>query len=65
MADDKMLQYSATWTDDQIIEWDGNFRDDGNLMLLCCEREVDIYEYRQVIADVFATESGLERKRKG
>ena len=33
-----------------MIEWDGNFRDDGNLMLLCCERDVDVAEYREVLA---------------
>jgi hypothetical protein len=49
MPDEKMQQYSAEWTDDQVVEWDDNFRDDGNLMLLCCEREVDIQEYRAVL----------------
>ncbi len=49
MPDEKMKQYSPDWTDDQVVEWDDNFRDDGNLMLLCCEREVDIEEYREVL----------------
>ena len=49
MPDEKMQQYSSDWTDDQIIEWDNNFRDDGNLMLLCCERDVDVREYRKVL----------------
>lgn len=47
--DEKMQQYSRDWTDEQVIEWDGNFRDDGELMLLCCERDVDVAEYRQVL----------------
>ena len=51
MADDKMRQYSEAWSDDQVIEWDGNFRDDGNLMLLCSERDVDIEEYRRVLTE--------------
>ncbi len=51
MQDDKMQQYSPSWSDGQVIEWDGNFRDDGNLMLLCCERDVDVEEYRRVIED--------------
>jgi hypothetical protein len=51
MPDDKLRQYSSSWSDDQIIEWDGNFRDDGNLMLLCCERDVEIDEYRKVIEE--------------
>ena len=50
MDDEKMRQYSADWDDDAVIRWDGNFRDDGNLMLACCEREVDVNEYRRVIA---------------
>ncbi len=49
--DEKMRQYSPDWTDEQVVEWDGNFRDDGNLMLLCCERDVEIAEYRQVLED--------------
>jgi hypothetical protein len=49
MPDDKMLQYDPTWTDEQLMTWDGNFRDDGFLMLFCCERDVDVTEYRGVI----------------
>ena len=49
MADEKMQQYLSAWTDEQVIEWDNNFRDDGNLMLLCCERDVDVREYRKVL----------------
>lgn len=51
MDDDKMRQYSSDWTDEQVIEWDGNFRDDGELMLLCCERDVDVKEYREVLEE--------------
>ena len=47
MPDEKLRQYNADWTDAQTIEWDANFRDDGNLMLLCCERDVDVREYRR------------------
>ena len=49
MPDEKMREYSPSWTDDQVIEWDGNFRDDGYLLLLCSERDVDVWEYRRVI----------------
>ena len=41
----------STWTDDVVIEWDGNFRDDGTLFLTCSERDVDIEEYRKVLAE--------------
>ena len=50
MPDEKMQQYSPDWTSEQVIEWDGNFRDDGALMIACCERDVDVEEYRRVLA---------------
>lgn len=49
MPDEKIRQYSSTWSDEQILEWDGNFRDDGNLMLMCSERDVEVDEYRRVL----------------
>jgi hypothetical protein len=49
MPDEKMQQYSPDWTDERTVNWDDNFRDDGNLMLLCCERDVDVQEYRRVL----------------
>jgi hypothetical protein len=49
MPNEKMEQYRSDWTDEQVIDWDDNFRDDGNLMLLCCEREVEVGEYRRVL----------------
>jgi hypothetical protein len=49
MPDEKMRQYNPAFTDEELIGWDGNFRDDGNLMILCCERDVEPDEYRQVI----------------
>ncbi len=50
MPDDKMRQYSPAWSDQQVIDWDGNFKDDGSLLLPCCERDVEIGEYRRVLA---------------
>ena len=49
MPDDKMRQYSSDWSDERVVEWDGNFRDDGALMIACCERDVDVGEYRRVL----------------
>lgn len=49
MPDERMRHYSPSWTDEQVIEWDGNFRDDGCLLLLCSERDVDVREYRRVL----------------
>lgn len=47
IPDEKMQQYRPDWSDEQVVEWDGNFRDDGNLMLVCCEREIDVGAYRK------------------
>ena len=54
MDDAKMQQYSPDWTDDEMKEWDGNFRDEGDLMLFCCERDVEVDEYRRVIEQCIA-----------
>ncbi len=51
MPDEKMRQYSPDWTDQQVVEWDGNFREDGALFLTCCERDVEVQEYRKVLEE--------------
>ena len=51
---DKLRKYDPTWSDEQLIEWDGNFRADGALMLVCCERDVEIDEYRAVLEEHLA-----------
>ena len=48
-SDERLAQYSSGWSDDEVMAWDGNFRNDGALMMVCCDRDVDIREYRQVI----------------
>lgn len=45
----KLSEYDPTWTDEQVIQWDDNFKDDGALFLPCSERDVDIREYRRVL----------------
>jgi hypothetical protein len=49
MPDEKLQQYSPDWTDDQVLEWDGDFRNDGALMIACCERDIVIEEFRRVL----------------
>ena len=51
MPDEKMRQFSPGMSDEQVIEWDGNFKDDGDFMMLCSERDVDVEEYRQVLEE--------------
>lgn len=60
MSDDKLASYDPVLTDRELVEWDGNFREDGNLMLVCVERDVGIAEYRRVLEEhiVFRQQSG-------
>lgn len=50
---EKLRQFRRDWSDDELIAWDGNFRSDGNLMLVCCERDVEVAEFRRVIDQYF------------
>lgn len=54
MDDNKLRQYSPGWTDEHVMEWDGNFKADGELLLPCTEREVDVTEYRRVLHQCIA-----------
>lgn len=51
MSDEKLAEYDPGWSDEQLIEWDGNFKTDGGLMLVCCERDIEVNEYRQVLEE--------------
>lgn len=50
LSDEHLAQYDPSWTDEQVMAWDGNFRSDGDLMLVCCERDIDVTEFRRVLA---------------
>lgn len=54
IADEKLAEYDPSWTDEQVMAWDGNFRSDGGLMLVCCERDVDAGEFRRVVEEYVA-----------
>ena len=49
LTNERLAEYDPKWSDERVIEWDGNFRSDGALMLTCCERDVDVHEYRHVL----------------
>ena len=51
LEDAHLRQYDSQWSDEQVKAWDGNFRSDGALMLVCCERDVEIDEYRRVLQE--------------
>ncbi|MDA1055140.1 MAG: hypothetical protein O3C40_32360 [Planctomycetota bacterium] len=50
-SDDRLREYDPGWSDERLIEWDSNFRSDGALMLVCCERDIEIAEYRIVLEE--------------
>ena len=54
VPDSKMREYRPEWTDEQLVEWAGDFKDDGTLMIACCERDVDVQEYRRVLEQAVA-----------
>ncbi len=54
LSDEHLAAYDSSWTDERVQEWDGNFRSDGALMLVCCERDVDVREFRQVLEEHLA-----------
>ena len=43
--------YDPDWNDEEVINWDGNFRSDGALMLVCCERDVEVGEFRKAVEE--------------
>jgi hypothetical protein len=49
LTDEHLAEYDPAWSDDRVVQWDGNFRSDGMLMLTCCERDVDVVEFRAVL----------------
>jgi hypothetical protein len=51
LSDEHLAAYDPNWSDEQVIAWDGNFRSDGTLMLVCCERDVDVAEFRRVLEE--------------
>ena len=51
LSDDHLAEYDPSWSDERVIVWDGNFRSDGGLMLVCCERDVDVGEFRRALAE--------------
>jgi hypothetical protein len=51
MSDKKLREFDPSWSDQQLMEWDGNFRSDGVLMLVCCERDIEVQEYRKVLEE--------------
>ena len=51
MSDQRLRECDPNWTDEELRDWDGEFRADGALMLVCCERDIEIAEYRAVLQE--------------
>jgi hypothetical protein len=51
LSDAHLSQYDPRWSDAEVIAWDGNFRSDGALMLVCCERDVEVEEFRRTLEE--------------
>jgi len=51
LSDEHLREYDPSWTDERVVDWDGNFRSDSGLMLVCCERDVDVQEFRRVLEE--------------
>ncbi len=48
MPDAKLATYDPDFTDEALMQWDGNFTSEGALLLPCCESdEVDPAMYRR------------------
>ena len=60
MPDEKMQQYDKAWTDEEVMKWDDNFTEEGNLLLVCCFRDVEIDEYRKVLEQAMAYRQRLK-----
>src|SRR5260370_30997065 len=36
LPEEHLAKYDRNWSDEQVMAWDGNFKNDGDLMLVCC-----------------------------
>jgi hypothetical protein len=51
---EKLLEYDPAWSDEELVRWDDNFKDDGTLFLPCSERDVEAGEFRRVLEEAVA-----------
>jgi hypothetical protein len=54
IPDEKMREYRPDWSDERVMEWCGDFRDDGILFITCSERDVEIEEFRRALEQAIA-----------
>ena len=51
LSPEHLAEYNPNWSDEEVKEWDSNFRSDGALMLVCCERDVAVEEFRKAVEE--------------
>ena len=61
LSDEHLALYDSSWTDAQVEAWDGNFRSDGALMLVCCERDIDVADFRRALEEHLRFRRPLEQ----
>lgn len=61
MDETKVRSVDLDWSDEQLRRWDGNFRNDGALMMVCCDRDVRIDEYRRVLGEFLQFKNADEK----
>lgn len=49
MSDEKLATYRPGMSDEELLAWDGNFKNDGGLFLVCCDRDVEADEFRREV----------------
>lgn len=64
LPDDKLSQYTPSWSDDELIAWDGNFTEEAALLLPCSERAVEAGEYRRVLEQCLRYRAGEGRRKQ-
>ncbi len=62
ISDSKLERVDPHWGDEELRAWDGNFRIDGSLMLVCCDRDVGIDEYRRVLNEFLAFRRSAQQR---
>lgn len=65
MPDEQMRRYRPDWTDEQVMEWCGDFKDNGTLFLACSERDVEIHEFRRVLEQAIAYRNRVRTQLAG
>jgi hypothetical protein len=61
MPDEIIRAYDPAWSDEQLIAWCGDFRDDGVLFLPCSERDVGVAEFRRELEGARAYRARVRR----